>query len=196
VGIVVEPPASWQPSTTLLTTLLDELAGNPVLSPVTLNQFFAQVPKGGNEEPSSRHLQGGFAPKSGVIPAATAATWPRRGPPHLVQRTRWVGISPAVFTELSDLLLATENRSFDPTERAVALAVFIQRFGTRSTWSPWPPRTPSPSPRARRIHSRVGALLRPVSGEGRPVVEQRQVHLPRRQLAHAHPRPPHHPGAH
>jgi hypothetical protein len=34
-----------------------------------------------------------------------------------------------VFVDLSDLLLATENRSFDPARRAAAFAVFIQRFG-------------------------------------------------------------------
>jgi hypothetical protein len=128
-GIVVEPPASWQPSDPLLTTLLTELAGNPVLSPVTLGQFFAQVPKGGNEEPSSRHLQAGSLAKSGVITAATA----RRLAAARANLTSFGqavgGHQPAVFTELSDLLLATENRSFDPPQRAAAFAVFIQRFG-------------------------------------------------------------------
>jgi Family of unknown function (DUF6049) len=128
-GIVVEPPASWQPSTPLLSTLLTELAGNPVLSPVTLGQFFAQVPKGGNQEPASRHLQAGSPAKSGVIAAATARHL-AAARANLTSFSQAVGgHQPAVFIELSDLLLATENRSFDATERAAAFAVFVQRFG-------------------------------------------------------------------
>ena len=129
-GIVVEPPATWQPSDQLLTTLLTELAGNPVLSPVTLGQFFAQVPKGGNGEPASRHLQAGSPAKSSVIGAATAHHL-AAARAHLTSFSHAVGghTHPAVFVELSDLLLATENRSFDPAQRAAALAVFIQRFG-------------------------------------------------------------------
>ena len=125
----MEPPATWQPSDQLLTTLLTELAGNPVLSPVTLGQFFAQVPKGGNGEPASRHLQAGSPAKSSVIGAATAHhLTAARGPPTSFSHAVG-GTHPAVFVELSDLLLATENRSFDPAQRAAALAVFIQRFG-------------------------------------------------------------------
>jgi hypothetical protein len=129
-GIVVEPPASWQPSGALLTTLLTELAGNPVLSPVTLSQFFTQVPTGGNEEPASRHLQAGSPAKSGVIPAATARHL-AAARAHLTSFSEAVAghRHPAVFTELSDLLLAAENRSFDAAGRAAAFAVFIQRFG-------------------------------------------------------------------
>jgi len=129
-GVVVEPPASWQPSDTLLTTLLTELAGNPVLSPVTLDQYFAQVPKGGNEEPASRHLQAGSPAKSGVITAATARHL-AVARAHLTSFTQAVGGHRhlAVFVAISDLLLATENRSFGPSARAAALAIFIQRFG-------------------------------------------------------------------
>jgi hypothetical protein len=129
-GIVVEPPASWHPSGALLGTLLTEMAGNPVLSPVTLSQFFAQVPVGGNQEPSSRHLTAGTVSTAGGITLATAR--------HLITaRAHLTSFSdavaarqlPAVFGALSDLLLATENRSFDPAQRATAITVFIQRFG-------------------------------------------------------------------
>jgi hypothetical protein len=114
----------------LLTTLLTELAGNPVLSPVTLDQYFAQVPKGGNEEPASRHLQAGSPAKSGVITAATARHL-AAARAHLSSFTQAVGghTHIAVFVAISDLLLATENRSFGPSERAAAFAIFIQRFG-------------------------------------------------------------------
>jgi hypothetical protein len=127
-GVVVEPPESWQPSDPLLTTLLAEMAGNPVLSPVTLDQFFTQVPQGGNQEPTSRRLQTGSPPKSGVFAAGTVRHL-ATARANLSSFTRAVVGHPAVLVELSDLLLATENRSFDPAQRAEALAIFIQRFG-------------------------------------------------------------------
>jgi hypothetical protein len=129
-GVVVEPPASWQPSEALLTTLLTEMAGNPILSPVTLSQFFAQVPKGGNDEPASRHLAAGTSSTSSTITKATARHL-AAARAHLTSFIAAVGghQHPVVFVELSDLLLATENRSFDPAQRTAALAVFIQRFG-------------------------------------------------------------------
>ena len=37
--------------------LLGGLSGNPALKPVTLAQLFAQVPAGGNREPTVRQLQ-------------------------------------------------------------------------------------------------------------------------------------------
>ena len=60
--MVIEPPASWRPPSAngFLTTLLNGMSENPALSAVTLDQFFAQVPKGGNQEPATRHLQGGI----------------------------------------------------------------------------------------------------------------------------------------
>jgi hypothetical protein len=133
-GIVVEPPASAQTSTTLLTTLLTELAGNPVLSPVTLDQFFAQVRPGGNSEPSARHLVAAPATPSstaakGSTLTAGAARHLTTARIHLESFTHAVSGHPAVLVTLSDLLLATENRSFDSAQRAQALSVFIQRFG-------------------------------------------------------------------
>ena len=56
-------------------TLLTGLTGNPALSPVTLDQFFAQVPVGGNNEPTVRHLQPGSGPAPGKISRG-------RGRPH------------------------------------------------------------------------------------------------------------------
>jgi Family of unknown function (DUF6049) len=129
-GIVVEPPASWQPSDTLLSTLLTEMAGNPILSPVTLSQFFAQVPEGGNGEPASRHLAAGTPSTTGAI-TKSAGRHLATARAHLTSFSAAAGghPHPAVFVDLSDLLLDAENRSFDPTQRAAATAVFVQRFG-------------------------------------------------------------------
>jgi hypothetical protein len=128
-GVVVEPPASWHPSTTLLGTLLAEMAGNPVLSPVTLDQFFAQVPAGGNGEPASRHLQATDPGGSSGTLTTGAARHLATARAHLDSFINAVSGHPAVFVALSDLLLTTENRDFDPTQRAQSLTLFIQRFG-------------------------------------------------------------------
>jgi hypothetical protein len=125
-GVILEPPAQWQPSTTFLNTLLGEMSGNPVLQPVTLNQFFNEVHKGGNGEPATRHLQSGSAPEK--IPAGQAQ---RLATARVQLSSLSAAISghPPVLTELSDLLLATENREFDRAQRTSALAIFGQHFG-------------------------------------------------------------------
>jgi hypothetical protein len=129
-GVIVEPSSSGPLSEALLGTLLTELAGNPILSPVTLSQFFAQVPQGGNDEPTSRHLNAGSSAALVSVPRVIAR--------HLTTaRAHLSSFSdavegrqhPAVFQQLSDLLLATENRSFDAAQRAAALSLFVQRFG-------------------------------------------------------------------
>ncbi len=83
-GIVLEPQGSWLPSSpAFLTTLLEGMSGNPALQPVTLSQFFSQVHKGGNDEPASRHLQSGPAPRVITAGQANAARHgPRRTSPH------------------------------------------------------------------------------------------------------------------
>jgi hypothetical protein len=63
-GVALDPPLDWAPSSGFLSALLDGLAGIPVLDPVTLSSFFAQVDRGndggnsqnGNGWPSSRQL--------------------------------------------------------------------------------------------------------------------------------------------
>ncbi|HKA04515.1 MAG TPA: hypothetical protein VKD67_09300, partial [Acidimicrobiales bacterium] len=42
-GVVVVPPAGWQPEPAFLTTLLSLLSQNPMLRPVTLDQWFRDV---------------------------------------------------------------------------------------------------------------------------------------------------------
>jgi hypothetical protein len=142
-GIVMEPPESWQPSDALLSTLLTEMAGNPVLAPVTVDQFFAQVPEGGNGEPATRRLASAPAtsdPSSAPAsaPATASATFTKatarhfaEARAHLTSFTKAVGGHPPVLVALSDLLLASENETFDPAQRAAAFATFVQRLGTQ-----------------------------------------------------------------
>ena len=56
-GVVLVPPPGWRPSTAFVSTFLAGLTNSQIVSPVTLDQLFAQVPVGGNRAPASRHLQ-------------------------------------------------------------------------------------------------------------------------------------------
>ena len=125
-GIVVEPQGSWQASSpTFLAALLGGMSGNPALQSVTLNQFFSQVPKGGNDEPSSRRLQAGTAPREIPAGQATRLVTARA---RLTSLSGAVSDRPSLLSDLSDQLLATQNQQFDPVQRSAALSVYTQHF--------------------------------------------------------------------
>ena len=127
-GVVVVPPAGWLPSAQFLETLLGGLSGNPALSPVTLNQFFAQVPAGGgpeDREPLVRRLASGPAGR-GIT--RTAAQRIALGRAQLSSFTSAVTGRPPQMTTLSDALLATEARGLTPAGRAGALSTFSRAF--------------------------------------------------------------------
>ena len=149
-GVVVEPPASWHPSEALLTTLLTEMAGNPVLAPVTLSQFFAQVPQGGNGEPVARHLQVGAPPKSDLIATGMARQLATACVPTSPRSARpWAGISTPPCS--SSCRTSCWRRRTGRSTRLSAPPCSpssSSASASRSTWSPWPPRRPSPSRRA------------------------------------------------
>ncbi len=125
-GIVVEPQGSWQASSpTFLAALLGGMSGNPALQSVTLNQFFSQVPKGGNDETSSRRLQAGTAPREIPAGQATRLVTARA---RLTSLSGAVSDRPSLLSDLSDQLLATQNQQFDPVQRSAALSVYTQHF--------------------------------------------------------------------
>jgi hypothetical protein len=94
---------------------------------VTVSQFFTQVPEGVNMEPGSRHLQSGANP--GGLSASNVT---RIG----LDRTQLSSFSAAVkghpheLTVLSDVLLATENRSLTSPARRAALDHYSRLFST------------------------------------------------------------------
>ncbi|MGO9341434.1 MAG: DUF6049 family protein [Acidimicrobiales bacterium] len=79
-GVVLAPPLGWSPSPGFLPALLTGLAGIPVLDPVTLSSFFAQVSRGddggisdnGNGWPSTRRLVNTPGPAQ-AFPAAAVS---------------------------------------------------------------------------------------------------------------------------
>jgi hypothetical protein len=131
-GVVVEPPPGWQPSAVFLETLLGGFSGNQALTPVTLDQFFAQVPMGGNREPSVRHLQAG--PASGGISKTSAqkiATARVQLSSYCCGAGTAVDGRPPEMTTLSDALLVTETRHLSTAGRAAGLAAWDRSFGAQ-----------------------------------------------------------------
>jgi hypothetical protein len=124
-GVVVVPPSDWRPSGSFMEALLRGLSGNPALLPVTLAQFFAQVPVGGNREPSVRHLQAGPAGR-GISNAAAGKIAVDRQ--ELTSFSNAVSGSPPEMVTLNDQLLTTEARILKPGQRTATLGAYTKSF--------------------------------------------------------------------
>jgi hypothetical protein len=124
-GVVVTPPSGWRPSATFMDALLAGLTGNPALKPVTLGQYFADVPAGGNHEPAMRQLQAGSA---GHGITRTAADHIALYRVQLASFSQAVDGHPADLTTLGDTLLTTEGRGLSNTGRANALSAYAKSF--------------------------------------------------------------------
>jgi hypothetical protein len=137
-GVVIQPPAGWRASSPFMDTLLVGLTKNPVLSPVTLNQFFAQVPVGGNEEPAVRKLGSGSASGSGSGGSGSGGSGPinkNLANKILLARqhlTSFTGATPtphpAALTTMSDAILATESSDLSSAQRSASVAAYDKRF--------------------------------------------------------------------
>jgi hypothetical protein len=120
-GVVAVAPSAWTPDAAFVSTLLSDLQGDPVIQPVTLDQLFAQVPVGADNEATSRHL---VAPT--VVPTvATRAVRAARG--------RQIGFASAVSASATgtaaaqstdDLLLAAESSLLSPRQQQAGLVGF------------------------------------------------------------------------
>lgn len=121
-GVVAVPPAGWQADAEFLSTVLHGLVNDPDVQPVTLSDFFAQVPAGGADgEPLSRR-------------PASSAQGPELSRTAAAQlseaRTRLDGFdyavvgSPPVLDQLSSLLLAAESDRLRSPSRPAAVATF------------------------------------------------------------------------
>jgi hypothetical protein len=126
-GVVLVPPTGWNPSPAFVTTLLSGLANTQIVSPVTLSQLFAQVPVGGNQEPTERHLQSGPGVGRGGFTAVTAAQI-TNSRSQLNSYGTAVDGHPTALTSLADALLSTESNALTPPARAVALTAYAHGF--------------------------------------------------------------------
>ena len=191
-GVVIDPPAGWKPSGPFLETLLGGLAANPALLPVTLTQLQAQVPAGGNQEPTVRHLQSGSASRGITASSAQKIATDRQ---QLGSYDAAVHGHPPELALLSSYLLGTEDRALTASARTVALNAYARAFvsetdkvtlASEHTVTLTVPTGQYPGHRA---------LQRALSGQRDRLLGQRQVHLPQRELAEAHARPTDHIGA-
>jgi hypothetical protein len=124
-GVVVSPPPGWHASADFINALLTGLTGNPALSPVTLAQLFAQVPVGGNREPSVRQLEAGPAARGITRGAADRIALDRQ---QLGSFSLAVDGHPANLTALGDTLLTTEARGLSTAGRSIALNAYARSF--------------------------------------------------------------------
>ena len=122
---MVDPPPGWRPSASFLDALLGGLSSNPALKAETLGQLFADVPAGGNREPTVRQLQSGPAGRGFTRTAAGRIATYRQ---QLASFTLAVGGHPANLTTLGDTLLTTEARGLSAAGRAGALNAYVRAF--------------------------------------------------------------------
>jgi hypothetical protein len=121
-GVVIDPPAGWQPSTAFISTLMASLTDNPILAPTTVTQLVDQVPVSGNDEPASRKLQAGPSAVDGFTKGvANRITLDRQ---HLASFAGAVAGHPAVLTSLAQTLSATEAKGMSGAQRGAALTAF------------------------------------------------------------------------
>ena len=134
-GVVAVPPTSWQADPTFLNTLLATLSpatslspstsGNPYLQPLTLSDFFSQVPleSGGG----SRSLAGG----SGTGLPASFVGAVRNTRAKLNSFTSTTSGAGNVINQLGDALLTAESSQLSSQGRSVALQGFNSSLGAQ-----------------------------------------------------------------
>jgi len=122
-GVVLVPPTTWRPSADFVSTFLAGLTNSQIVSPVTLDQLFAQVPVGGNRAPTSRHLQSGPGVGRGGI-TATAAARITADRAELNSFSAAASGHPSELTALSDALLRSQSEALSAPERGVVLTAY------------------------------------------------------------------------
>ncbi len=120
-GVVAVPPTSWQSDPTFLNTLLSNLSpgtsSNPYLEPLTLSDFFAQVPV---ESGGARSLAGGSGT---TLPSSfVSAVKHTRG--KLDSFTATTSGAGSEIDQLGDALLTSESSELSSQGRSVALQGF------------------------------------------------------------------------
>ena len=190
-GVVVSPPSGWHPSAAFMDVLLAGLNGNPALKPVTLGQYFAEVPVGGNHEPGVRQLQSGAAeprhhaqrgrPDRPRPPRAGLVQLGRRRAPLQPDHARRHALDHRGTR-------AQRGRALQRVERLRQVLRRHHRAGHARH------RTHGDLHVAAGRHPRHRALLGALPGDRGGDAEQRQVHVPRRQHPAPDPRPSHHLG--
>ncbi|MGH8996435.1 MAG: hypothetical protein ACRDYB_10470 [Acidimicrobiales bacterium] len=125
-GVIAVPPYGWNPDPRFVAALLAGLADSPVVSTVTLPQFFTLVPVGGNEASTTRHLTTGETGEriSGALAASIVGA--RRQIDGF--QSAVAPAHPAVENQLEDLLLASESSQLSPSAQRNGIASFERQL--------------------------------------------------------------------
>lgn len=121
-GVVLAVPAGADLSPTEMSAVLAGVAADPVLAPVTLAQYFAQVKPGANGQPAIRRLDGSGASLPGAVARAV-----RSDRSAVSAYAGAAGTSKAgeqATSGLDDLLLAAESSLLRPAQQLRATGAF------------------------------------------------------------------------
>ncbi len=118
-GVVAVAPLSWDPSATFVSTVLGDLEGNPVIRPVTLDQLFAQVPVGADDQPVARHP---LAPTTTPAPPVRALRTARARQQGFQSALAGGTAGVATAQSLGDLLLAAESSLLTARQQNAAVS--------------------------------------------------------------------------
>lgn len=138
-GVVAVPPPGWQPNPEFLKVLLSSLSptANPDLQPVTLSDFFQQVPtpsqNSSTEGPATRDLAtstGNSSSKDSSLPSSFVTS------AHS-DRVKWASFSSATqgaaqqIDQLNDALLISEGSGLSARARSRAVTGFQAGLDTQ-----------------------------------------------------------------
>ena len=128
-AVIAAAPTAWGPDPSFVTTMLAGMVGNPVLSPVTIDQVFQQVAVGADGQPTQRRV---------ATPGTGSSSLPARS--IRPARAKWQAFSSAVSgtapgdavaQRLDDLLLLAESNELSTRQQQSGVAGFNAALDTQ-----------------------------------------------------------------
>ena len=126
-GVVAVAPPAWAPDATFVSTVLSDLEGDPIIQPVTLDQLFAQVAVGADNEATSRHL---VSPTTAPAVLTRAVRSARDRQTGFASSVAGSPAGTAVAESTDDLLLAAESGLLSPRQQQAGLVGFEAALDT------------------------------------------------------------------
>jgi len=123
-GVVLAVPSAVAVSSAVVGTVLDGIAADPVLDPVTLTQYFEGIPVGGNGQPDSRHLVGSAPAMAAASVRALRSDLGAADAYDAAVAGTPAGVAAA--TTVQDALLRAASDQLRPVQQQAALMTFAQ----------------------------------------------------------------------
>ncbi|HUI03158.1 MAG TPA: DUF6049 family protein [Acidimicrobiales bacterium] len=124
-GVVAVAPPAWSPAPTFVSAVLGALQGNPVVTPVTLDELFQQVPVGADGQATTRHP---VPTTAGALPAA-ALREARARQAAFAGAVGGGAAGAAAIDRLGDLLLGAESAVLSPQAQRAAVGGYQAALG-------------------------------------------------------------------